>query len=192
MTAVAVHAQSAALAQAGKLTPAEQLMVDAQLGTPKLDPRAVVTAVYFAASPLRDSVAAIARSGGITVRYHSGVTNLDEVSAVKLVDSTVEDALRTVLNPRGLAFKATGSKAVFVYPDTPENREKYTESMRTFAIAKADIGALSVILNRSIAPLGADELRPTIVSLRDSKVIAARATPDMMAKIARLIADNDK
>ena len=91
-----------------------------------------------------------------------------------------------------MTFKATGSKSVFVYPDTPANREKYTDFVRTFVIAKADIGTLATILNKSLSSMTADELRPTIVSLKDSRTVTVRATPEMMTRIATVIADNDK
>jgi len=120
----------------------QQRQAAAQLAEPKLDSNAIVAALDLTATPLKDVVAAIAKAGGITVRYHSGVTNLDAVSAVKLSNAKVEDALHTALDPKGLAFKVTGAKSVFIYPDTPANREKYPESVRTFPIAKADVDIL--------------------------------------------------
>ena len=170
----------------------QQRQAAAQLAEPKLDSNAIVAALDLTATPLKDVVAAIAKAGGITVRYHSGVTNLDAVSAVKLSNAKVEDALHTALDPKGLAFKVTGEKSVFIYPDTPANREKYTESIRTFPIAKADVDILVQMLNQAAGPFGADDLRPTFVSLNESRTISVRATPDIMARIAKLIADNDK
>ena len=169
----------------------EQQTVDAQLAAPKLDSRAIVTELDLKAAPLRDVVGAIAKSGGITVRYHSAVTNLDAPTDAKLSNTAAGDALQIVLAPKKLAFQATGARSVFIYPDTSENRAKYTESVRMFTIVTADVMALTGILNRSIGPT-ADDLRPTIVSLRDKRTIHVRATPDTMAKLAKVIADNDK
>jgi type II secretory pathway component HofQ len=169
----------------------EQRTVDAQLAAPTLDSRAIVAELDMKAAPLGDIIGAIAKSGGITVRYHSAVTNLDAPTTARLSNTAAGDALQTVLAPKSLAFKATGARSVFIYPDTPENRAKYTESVRTFTIVTADVMALTVILNRSITPAD-DDLRPTIVSLRDKRTIHVRATPDMMAKLATVIADNDK
>jgi general secretion pathway protein D len=169
----------------------EQQTIDAQLAAPTLDSRAIVAELDMKAVPLGDVIAAIAKSGGITVRYHSAVTNLDALSTAKLSNAAAGDSLQIVLAPKALAFKATGARSVFIYPDTPENRAKYTESVRTFAIVTADIAALTTTLNRAIAPT-ADDLRPTIVSVRDSRTIHVRATPDMMAKLVKVIADNDK
>ena len=169
----------------------EQQTIDAQLAAPKLDARAIVAELDMKAVPLGDIVGAIAKSGGITVRYHSAVTNLDALYIAKLSNAAAGDALQTVLGPKALAFKATGARSVFIYPDTPENRAKYTESVRTFAIVTADVMALTTILNRAITP-AADDLRPTIVSVRDKRTIHVRATADTMARIAKVIADNDK
>jgi hypothetical protein len=169
----------------------EQQTVDAQLAAPKLDSRAIVAELDMKAASLGEIVGAIAKAGGLTVRYHSAVTNLDAPLAVKLSNTAAGDALEIVLAPKKLAFKATGARSVFIYPDTPENGAKYTESVQTFKIVTADVMALTVILNRSITPT-ADDLRPVVVSVRDSRTIHVRATPDMMARLAKVIADNDK
>ena len=167
----------------------EQRMVEAQLAAPKLVEGPVN--LDLPAAPLKDVVAAIAKAGGITVRYHSAVAGLDTIAAVKLEKSTVADALKTTLAGRALALKATGSRSVFVYPDTPANREKYTDAVRTFPIAKADVNTLMTFLNGALTT-GPDDLRPTIVSMKVPPTVSVRATPDVMAKIAKLIADNDK
>src|SRR5678815_1997000 len=186
VVALALLAPGAADAQS-----MEQRTIDAQLAAPALDSRAIVAELDMKAVPLGDVIAAIAKFSGITVRYHSAVTNLDAPTVVKLSNTAAGDALQIVLRPKALAFKATSARSVFIYPDTPENRAKYTESVRTFAIVTADVMALTTILNRAITPT-ADDLRPTIVSVRDSRTIHVRATPDMMARIAKVIADNDK
>jgi hypothetical protein len=167
----------------------EQRMVDAQLAAPKLVEGPVN--LDLAATPLKDVVAAIAQAGGIAVRYHSAVAGLDAVAAVKLANSTVADALKTALAGRAMNFKVTGTKSVFIYPDTPANREKYTDAVRTFPIARANVSTLMQLLNGALTT-GADDLRPTIVSMKEPPTITVRATPDMMTKIAKLIADNDK
>ena len=183
---------AAARAQA-TITPEEQRMVDAQLAIPKLDPNAMVT-VDLTSTPVRDIIATVAKAGGITVRYHSGVANLDASADVKLSNATIQDALQTVLTPRGLAFAVTSAKSVFIYPGTPENRAKYASAVRTFPVANANVSSLSQILNQGLGNgvLGPDDLRPTIVTLNSSRTIYVRATPEVMAKVSKLIADADK
>jgi len=183
---------AAARAQA-TITPEEQRMVDAQLAIPKLDPNKIVT-VDLTATPVADIIETVAKAGGITVRYHSGVTNLDASAAVKLSDATIQDALQNVLTLRGLAFTVTSAKSVFIYPGTAENRAKYASAVRTFSVANANVSSLSQILNQGLGNgvLGPDDLRPTIVTLNSSRTIYVRATPEVMAKVAKLIADADK
>jgi type II secretory pathway component HofQ len=188
--AVALLVPVTAAAQAVPRTPAEQR--DAQLATPKLNPSATVT-MDVSGMPVKDIVDGIAKTGGLTVSYHSGATNLSAGAAVKLSNATLEDALQMVLESRGLAFKVTGPKSVFIYPNTPENRQKYTDSVRAFAIANADISVLGQVLNRALTgTFGADDLRPVIYSDKESRTVTVRATADTMAKVAKLIADNDK
>ena len=190
--ALALLFPAAARAQA-MITPEEQRMVDAQLAIPKLDPNAMVT-VDLSSTPVRDIIETVAKAGGITVRYHSGVANLDASADVKLSNATIQDALQTVLTPRGLAFAVTSAKSVFIYPGTAENRAKYASAVRTFSVANANVSSLSQILNQSLGNgvLGPDDLRPTIVTLNSSRTIYVRATPEVMAKVAKLIADADK
>jgi hypothetical protein len=84
------------------------------------------------------------------VLYAAGMTGLDTPSSITVSDETVENALRAVLKSEGLTFQATGAKTAFIYPDTPENREKYTVSNRVFALAKADPVMLGQQLNRAL------------------------------------------
>ena len=192
LSAAALQMESRVLAHAGQLTPAEQQMVDRQLAAPKLDPQAIVATIELAQTSVGDILGAIAKAIGISVRYHSSISSLGALTSAKLSNVDVEAALHTVLDSRSLVFKATGPRSVFVYPDTPQNREKYTESIRTFPVAHADVNALSTIINRAITPIGADDLRPTVVTTRASRSVIVRATPEMMARIAKVIADNDK
>ena len=173
------------------LDPQEQRMIDAQTAIPTLSPSATVAALDMSAAPLKEVVDAIAKAAGISVRYATGVTGLDTSVSAKFSNATAEDALRTTLTPKGLTFQALSSKAVFVYTDTPENRAKYAQSVKTFTIAKADVNLLITTLNRALTGT-ADELRPTIVSAKLARIIVVRATPETMAKVAKLIADNDK
>jgi hypothetical protein len=171
----------------------EQRQADAQLASPKISPGAAVATLDLKATSLKDAVAAIAQASGITVRYHSAVTGVERVPAVKLSNATVEDALHAVLDARGLTFKVTGARSVFVYADTPANREQYSESVRTFSITKANVNSLGQVLNQALpSALKADDLRPVIVSMTEARTISVCATPAVMAKVATLIADNDK
>jgi hypothetical protein len=171
LAGIAVNAQSAPSSQFPQLSPAEQRTVDAQLAPPTLDPKATV----------------------INVTYHSSLANLRAPATVTVdTKSTAGDALKSALAPNRLAYVVTGSKSVFAFPDTQDNRQKFTDFSRTFTITKADVGAVGVAINRSLSPMPADELRPTIVTISSVRVIFVRATPGMMERIAKVVAENDK
>jgi hypothetical protein len=174
--------------------PMVQRTIEAQLARPasvRLDPLARVGSVDLRDRPLREIIDAVAKAGGITVRYAPEMTGLDTPSTITVSDETVEDALRAVLKSDGLTFQATGAKTAFIYPDTPANREKYTVSNRVFALAKADPVMLAQQLNRALRS-PTDVFQPMIFTVRDSRTIIVRATLERMPWIATWIADNDK
>ena len=163
----------------------------ARLASVRLDPLARVGSLDLRDRPLREIIDAVAKAGGITVRYASDVTSLDTPSTITVSDETVEDALRAVLKGGGLTFQATGAKSAVIYPDTPANRERYTESNRVFTLAKADPAILAQELNRALRSPTA-VFQPMIFTFRDSRTIVVHATLERMTWIATWIAGNDK
>jgi hypothetical protein len=119
------------------------------------------------------------------------VTSLDTPSTITVSDETVDDALRAVLKSGGLTFLALGAKTAFIYPDTPANREKYTAFNRAFTLATADPVVFAQQLNRAMR-FPTDVIQAVIFTVRDSRTIIVRATPERMAWAATWIADNDK
>jgi type II secretory pathway component GspD/PulD (secretin) len=163
----------------------------ARLASVRLDPVARVGSLQFKDRPLREIVDAVAKAGGITVRYAPGMTGLDASSTITLPEATIEDALRAVLGGNGLTFQALGAKNVLVYPDTPANREKYTLSTQIFTVAKAEPVALAQQLNRALrAPT--EPLQPLIYTVRDSRKIVVFASRERLTWVATWIAENDK
>jgi hypothetical protein len=174
--------------------PMVQRAVEAQVARAasiRLDPLARVGSLDLRDRPLREIIDAVARAGGITVRYASGMTGLDTPSTITVSDETVEDALRAVLKSDGLTFQALGARMAFIYPDTPADRDKYTASNRVFALAKADPVTLAQQLNRALRS-PTEVFQPVIFTVRDSRTLVVRATPERMAWIATWIADNDQ
>jgi hypothetical protein len=157
----------------------------------RLDPLARVGSLDLRDRPLREIVAAVAKAGGVTVRYASEVTGLDTPSTFLVSDETVDDALRGVLKSAGLTFQAVTPTMAFIYPDIPASREKYTESYRAFALAKADPEQLGQQLNRALRS-PSDPFQPMIFTVRDSRTIVVRALPERMDWIATWVAENDK
>jgi hypothetical protein len=163
----------------------------AQVASVRLDTLARISSLDLRDRPLREIIDTVAKAGGITVRYASGMTSLDTPSTITVSDETVEGALRAALKSNGLTFQALGAKVAFIYPDTPANREKYTASNRVFALAKADPVTLAQQLNRAQRS-PTDVFQALIFAVQDPRTIIVRATPERMAWIATWIADNDK
>jgi type II secretory pathway component GspD/PulD (secretin) len=191
-----IEARSQAAAQLPVVSndPAVQRTVEArlaQVASVRLDPLARIGSLDLRDKPLREIIDAVAKAGGITVRYASGMTSLDMPSTITVSDQTVEDALRTALKSDGLTFQALAAKVAFIYPDTPANREKYTASNRVFALAKADPVTLAQQLSRAQRS-PTDVFQAFIFAVQDPRTIIVRATPERMARIATWIADNDK
>jgi hypothetical protein len=175
--------------------PAVQRQIESQLtgaASLRLDPNARVASLSLTARPLSEILDAVAKAGGVTLRYASGITSLDTSSTVTLSDKTVEDALRTVLASHALTFQTLGPKSVFIYPDTAGNREKYTATIRVFPIAKANPAMLAQQMNQTVLRPTADGFRAMILTVRDSPALVVRAVPELMAGIAAWIAEHDK
>jgi hypothetical protein len=139
-----------------------QRQIEAQLAgaaSVRLDPSARIASLSLNARPLSEILDAVAKAGGVTLRYASGMTSLNTSSIVNLSDKTVEDALRDALQGHALTFQAIGPKTAFIYPDSPANRDKYTASVRVFPLAKADPMRLLQQLNQVVKPT-TDGFRP--------------------------------
>jgi len=171
--------------------PAARQASEDLLAIPKLDPKAIIASLDLTA-PLGSILDAISEASGVNLSFDADVKDLRERTTVKLSNSTAEAALELVLKPRGLAFKAILPKAALVYPDTPEGRAKYTDVVRTFTIAHADVGSLTQLLNKTFTTTVRGSPRPVIVANRESRTISVRTNAAVMAEIARLIAENDK
>ena len=195
VTGRSIEARPQAAAQVPVVSndPVVQRTIEAQLARASvgLDPQARVGSLDLRDRPLKEIIDAVARAGGITVRYAPGTTSLDTPSTIMLPDQTVEDALHAVLKSDGLTFQALGTKAAFIYPDTPANREKYTASNRVFTLAKADPTTLAQQLNRALRS-PSEVVQPMIFTVRDSRTIIVRASPERLAWVATWIAENDK
>jgi hypothetical protein len=100
--------------------------------------------------------------------------------------------LSTPPGPERVGPQGDGRKIGLHLPGHASESGEVHRVLRTFPIAKADVDILVQMLNQAAGPFGADDLRPTFVSLNESRTISVRATPAIMARIAKLIADNDK
>jgi len=160
------------------------------LATPSLPPDSRLKAVRMDAS-VKDCLTFIGHGAGITLQYDQNVPRLDQKFSVNLNDVTLDDALKAVLGPNGLTFLALSKSAVFVYEDTPQNRQKFSMSIQIFALKNADPQPIFQLIMERVAsdPTG---VRPVVLADKEKRTITVRATADKMALIATLIADNDK
>ena len=170
--------------------PAVQRTIESSLTPARLDPRTRIN-LDLRDKPLTAIIDAVAKAGGISVSYAPAITSLDTSTTITVSDVTVEDALKAALQNGGLTFQVLRAETVFIYPDTPENREKYTESNRVFAIAKADPVTLARQLNQALRS-PTEVFQPVILTVRDSRIIIVRAIPAIMARAATFISENDQ
>jgi hypothetical protein len=172
--------------------PTVQRSIEATLTrSDRLDPLARAHSLELSAKPIEEIIDAVAKAGGITVRYAPGMDGLKTLSSISVSDETVEHALAAVLKSAGLTFQAIGAKTAFVYPDTPANREKYTATIRVFTVAAADPTLLASELNRDLRS-PTEPFQALILTVREPPTIIVRAVPEIMARAAAWIADHDK
>ena len=182
---------SASLQGAPVLDPAVQRQVDGTIGDRHLDPAVRVSAM-FEATPIKDVLAEIGRSGGLIVRFDRAVPEQAKAISGQLTGLSLDEALAKVVTANGMSFVVVGPKSVFVYSDTPANREKFAVSVRMFTVAKADGAVLLGQLMAHIRTTWPDGIQPIATAVRAPAMIFVRATADKMDEIAKFIASNDK
>ena len=130
------------------------------------------------------------RSASVVAAEPTTVVMLSRATVLELLNR-YPSVLDAVLRANGIGFNVGGPKVVFVYSDTPANRQKHEWSVRAFQIVNADPAALTSLLYRQTT--SAPGIRPIIVvAASPARTINVRATGEKMAVIAKLIADNDK
>ena len=156
-----------------------------------------ISGINLTATPLREVLAAITKANGFSFRFATTIESLDTLCTVNLTGGTVERALTQILEPNKLAFVATRHR-VFIFPNTPVERQKYAQSIREFKLVNGDAHYILMILNQALARpdkslvMEPDGQRPAIASNAGSQTIVVRATADVMDRIAKIVAENDK
>jgi hypothetical protein len=165
--------------------------IEALLEPPRLDPTIRIASLKRQSTPISVVMDAIISITGLFVSYDESVPGLNKLCSVNLVNATLEEALQSVLGANAIAYNVGTPKSVFVYSDTPANREKHTWSVRAFEVLHADPAALVSLVYREL--LKTSGTRPIIIAPeKPARTIKVRATGEKMALIAKLIADNDK
>jgi len=165
--------------------------IEALLEIPRLDPAIRIASLKRQSTPVSVVTDAVVSTTRVTINYDQSVPELDKLCSVNLMDASLEDALQAVLRANAIAYTVLTPKQVFVYSDTPANREKFSWSVRAFEVQHADPAALVSLLYKQL--LNAPGNRPIIIAPeKPSRTIKVRAFGEKMAIIAKLIADNDK
>ncbi len=158
---------------------------------PRLNPETRVRAMRFEKAEIRDIVTTIAGLTRVSIQYDQG---LDSVLAreftVSLQEMSLEDALNQVLSMNQLTFKVLNPETVFIYQDTPANRQRYEDVYgRVFYVSNADVQELFQMLTQMTQTA---TNRPVIFANKGASTLTVRATAPIMDVIATLIRANDK
>ena len=169
-----------------------------QIGLVELPLQEKIFGINMKAVPLRECLSIITKASGLRFSFAPTIESLDRLCTVSVTAETVERALTQVLEPNKLAFVVLQFGRVFIFPNTPAERQKYAQSIREFEIVKADTSVILMFLNRATVnpdkPLAMepDGQRPLMASDAGSRTIVVRATADVMDRIAKIIAEYDK
>src|SRR6478735_8082120 len=153
-------------AQTPTLPPEEQRQVDAQMqaSAPQLDAKIEVASLKIVNGPIKDALDSLSAMTGLVVKSDQSVPELSTASSVTLGHVTLPQAVQIMLGGTGIAFAPTGAKSIFIYSDTPANRQKFAESVQTFAVTKAVPGAIQQQLMTQ--PFMRDGIRPVVVTTK--------------------------
>ena len=140
--------------------------------------------LQFRDAPLRSVFEALARTSGINFTFDKDVSP-DARVTLNLVDTTVEQAMRSVLLTSQMEQRVVDEHTVMVYPNDPAKQREYQKlTIRSFRIANAEAKAV------------ANSLR-TLLKTRDLVVdeklnlLVLRDTPETLEMAARLVALHD-
>jgi general secretion pathway protein D len=135
----------------------------------------------------------IGEQTGITVTYDTAVPGLANPAVISMQSATLEAVLNQLLTANTLTYKIADSKTIFVYQDTPTNRQKYEDQyVQTFYISNAELNDLQQILNQVLVSQGSTGSRPNIFANKSANTLVVKATAPVMAIIDSLIKSNDK
>jgi general secretion pathway protein D len=140
--------------------------------------------LQFRDAPLRSVFEALARTSGINFTFDKDVSP-DARVTLNLVDTTVEQAMHSVLLTSQMEQRVVDEHTVMVYPNDPAKQREYQKlTIRSFRIANAEAKAV------------ANSLR-TLLKTRDLVVdeklnlLVLRDTPETLEMAARLVALHD-
>lgn len=162
---------------------------------PRLPPNTIVPEMRFPRASVLDILTTLGNLTGINITYDALLEgNLSRPFSIDVKDVPLEDVLNQILQANQLAYTVRNPRTIFVYQDTPQNRQKYEELyVQQFFISNVEPNAILGQLN---AVFGAGQtttsVRPIFSLNEAARIINVRATAPMLQVIDAFIAANDR
>lgn len=159
---------------------------------PRLDPRTVVPAIRFPNASVRDLLRTISDLTNLNIQFDQNLdATLSRQYPIDLQQTPLEQVLTQVLSANQLTFKVINPQTIFVYQDSPANRQRYEDQyVQTFYISSADPQELVGILTQTLQQGPA--ITPRFTLNKSANAIVVRATAPVMQLIESIIRANDR
>ena len=159
---------------------------------PRLDPRTVVPRMSFPSASVRDLLRTISDLTKLNIQFDQGLdATLSRTYPIDLQETPLEQVLTQILSANTLTFKVLNAQTIFIYSDTPNNRQRYEDQyVQTFYISSADPQELVQILTQTLQQGPA--IAPRFTLNKSANAIVVRATAPVMQLIETLIRANDR
>ncbi|MGE5837951.1 MAG: cohesin domain-containing protein [Acidobacteriota bacterium] len=170
----------------------EELRQQAQAGLPRLDPRTPIPYLRSTGS-IRDLLGQISNITGIGVTYEQQTQGIvDRPFPFEIRNLSVEEALGQIMTSNRLTYKIIGQNTIFVYADTPQNRQTYEDQyVQSFMLSHADAGETSALLNQMLSQ-GSVGTRPQIQVAKNANMLVIKASLPVLQVIDNILKTLDK
>ena len=170
----------------------EELRQQAQAGLPRLDPRTPIPYLRSTGS-IRDLLGQISNVTGVGITYEAQTQSLvDRPFPFEIRNLSVEEALAQIMTSNRLTYKIIGQNTIFVYADTPQNRQTYEDQyVQSFMLSHADAGETSALLNQMLSQ-GSVGTRPQIQVAKNANMLVIKASLPVLQVIDNLLKTLDK
>lgn len=134
----------------------------------------------FRDAPIRTVFEALARAAGVNFVFDKDVRGEAKVTLF-LRQTTVDEALRVILNTQQLGYKLLNTNTVLVFPNTQQKQRELLDTVtRSFYLTNADPKQVQSLI-RTVA-----KSRDIFVDER-LNLLVVRDTPDVMRLVERLV-----
>lgn len=159
---------------------------------PRLTTANKVAAFKAPTSTIREALRSIADSGNLVVTYDQGMdTALARPHGIELQGPfAIDDALNKLFTPHSLAYKVLDTRTIFVYLDTPANRQKYEDQFIQAFKLNTDPTVMMGIIRQLLAGL-AIPIAPQLSANPETRTMYVRANEGTLRLIGDFIRVND-